>query len=153
MGRSHPSGVTHEDAGADRSSYCGGLGLARRPGARRDELLAGPARAETSCAPPDRIMARVELIFGGGVAEGRFMAFLAKEVTPRFPDGLSLFSGYGQWRHPDGLLHKETSRLLLIYYSPDAHSSEKIEAIRNAYKKRFRQQAVLRADSFSCVSF
>jgi hypothetical protein len=116
-------------------------------------LLGGPTRAETSCAPPDRIMARVELIFGGGVAEGRFKGFLAKEVTPRFPDGLSLFSGYGQWRSPAGPIHKEMSRLLIIYYSPDAHSSDKIEAIRNAYKKKFHQQVVLRADSFSCVSF
>ncbi len=116
-------------------------------------LLSGPARAETSCAPPDRRMARVELIFGGGVAEGRFMDFLAKDVTPRFPDGLSLFSGYGQWRNPEGHILKGMSRLLLIWYVPDQQSNEKIEAIRNAYKKRFHQQSVLRADGFSCVSF
>jgi hypothetical protein len=98
-------------------------------------------------------MSRLELIFGSGVAEGRFRDFLAKEVTPRFPDGLSLFSGYGQWRNPDGHILKQQSRLLLIWYVPDAQSNEKIEAIRNAYKKRFHQQSVLRADGFSCVSF
>ncbi len=48
------------------------------------------------------------------------MDFLAKEVTPRFPDGLSLFSGYGQWRNPEGRILKEMSRLLLIWYVPDA---------------------------------
>ncbi len=100
-------------------------------------------------------MARLELIFGAGrtVSERRFMAFLGKEVTPRFPDGLSLFSGYGQWRNGDGKILRESSRLLLIWYVQDAQSDAKIEAIRQAYKKRFHQQSVLRADGVSCVSF
>lgn len=115
--------------------------------------LLSPAHAETSCAPPDRRMARVELIFGGGVAEGRFMSFLAKEVTPQFPDGLSLFSGYGQWRNPEGHILKQTSRLLLIWYVPDQQSSEKIEAIRNAYKKRSTSNRCCVPTSFPAYPF
>ncbi|MGO9135241.1 MAG: DUF3574 domain-containing protein [Methylovirgula sp.] len=114
-----------------------------------------PAHAESACQPPAKPMARLELIFGAGrtVSERRFMAFLGKEVTPRFPDGLSLFSGYGQWRNGDGKILRESSRLLLIWYVQDAQSDAKIEAIRQAYKKRFHQQSVLRADGVSCVSF
>ncbi|MHB8884127.1 MAG: DUF3574 domain-containing protein [Methylovirgula sp.] len=82
-----------------------------------------------------------------------FMVFLAKEVTLRFPAGLSLFSGYVQWRNGKGRIIKETSRMLLIWYVADARSQANIEAIRNAYKKRFHQQSVLRADGVSCVSF
>jgi hypothetical protein len=32
-------------------------------------------------------------------------------------------------------------------------SDDKIEAIRSAYKKRFHQKSVLRADSTACVAF
>jgi hypothetical protein len=108
-----------------------------------------------TCHAPAKPMARLELVFGAGqgVSDRTFAAFLAKEITPRFPDGLSLFQGYGQWRNGAGRIVKETSRLLLIWYVPDAHTDEKIEAIRQAYKKRFHQQLVLRADETSCVSF
>jgi hypothetical protein len=120
-----------------------------------------PAVAELSCALPAKPMVRFELVFGAGqdagsghgVSAAAFMAFLGKEVTPRFPDGLSLFSGYGQWRNGKGRIIKEASRLLLIWYVGDATSNAKIEAIRTAYKKRFHQKSVLRADGISCVSF
>lgn len=100
-------------------------------------------------------MVRLELVFGlgQGVSERSFMHFLARQVTPRFPDGLSLFEGYGQWRNGKGRLVKERSRLLLIWHAADADSDAKVEAIRAAYKKRFRQESVLRAESLSCVSF
>lgn len=113
------------------------------------------ALSNRQCRPPAKQMARLELIFGAGRGATRhaFMAFLAKEVTPRFPDGLSLFSGYGQWRNGKGRVVQETSRMLLIWYVPDSQSETRIEAIRNAYEKRFHQQSVLRADGLSCVSF
>jgi Protein of unknown function (DUF3574) len=116
---------------------------------------AGALRAEPLCAAPAAAMARVELFFGagGGVTPRGFAQFLAREVTPRFPDGLSLFQGYGQWRDKSGRIGAENSRLLVIYYPPDATTTDKIDAIRAAYKKRFRQQSVLRADSMACVSF
>ncbi len=114
--------------------------------------------AAQNCQPSSKPMARLELFFGAGsprkpVSGPAFAQFLAKEVTPRFPQGLSVFDGYGQWRSPSGKITKENSKLLLIYYVPDAGSEAQIEAIREAYKIRFHQQSVLRADSFSCVSF
>lgn len=100
-------------------------------------------------------MVRLELVFGlgHGVSEKSFMRFLAREVTPRFPDGLSLFEGYGQWRNSNGRLVKEPSRLLLIWHAADASSDAKVDAIRAAYKRRFHQESVLRAEGLSCVSF
>jgi hypothetical protein len=116
--------------------------------------FASEARAEAVCAAPAEMMARVELFFGSGSATpGAFAHFLAHEVTPRFPDGLSLFEGYGQWR--DGARHisREHSRLILIYYHRNADADARIEAIRAAYKQHFHQQSVLRADSSACVAF
>ncbi len=100
-------------------------------------------------------MARLELLFGAGrgVSKKAFATFLAKQVTPCFPDGFSLLSGYGQWRKGKTRTIKETSRGLLIWYVRDAQSEAGIDAIRKAYEKQFYQQSVLRADGFSCVSF
>jgi Protein of unknown function (DUF3574) len=112
------------------------------------------AYADISCTAPTKVMARVDLVFGGDkVTSGAFGQFLAREVTPRFPDGLSLFEGYGQWRGAAKFISHERSRLLVIYYQPNVVSDHKIEAIRSAYKKRFGQKSVLRADSNACVAF
>jgi hypothetical protein len=112
----------------------------------------------TGCASGAKRMARLELIFGlagkrGPITQRAWNAFLAREVTPRFPDGFSVFEGYGQWRNRLGAIGKEPSRLLLIWYRPDTTSETRIEAIRAAYKQRFHQESVLRADEVSCVSF
>ena len=46
---------------------------------------------------------RTELFFGtakpeGAVTEEEFLAFLDAQITPRFPDGLTLIKGKGQFR-------------------------------------------------------
>ncbi len=59
---------------------------------------------------------RTELYFGvgpvddadGAANEKRWREFLDREVTPRFPDGLSVFDVYGQWRSQG---HSEIERL------------------------------------------
>lgn len=85
--------------------------------------------------------ARTELFFGssrpGGTgSEQEVKNFLDANVTPRFPDGLTLL-------------------VPLVPLVPlrrgEAHST--VEAIRNEYKARFQQESVLRADETSCVSF
>ena len=104
-------------------------------------------------------MARLELLFGMGKRDGStisdddWAAFLEAEVTPRFPAGLTVLSGYGQWRGDSGTLAKEASRLLLIWYAPAPDTEHKIEAIRAGYRERFSQDSVMRVDGRSCVSF
>jgi hypothetical protein len=43
--------------------------------------------------------------------------------------------------------------MLVIWYEDTNNAIARIEAIRAAYKKRFSQASVLRADGESCVSF
>lgn len=115
--------------------------------------------AGATCRAGTQSMARLELLFGTERAEGppvgeaEWTAFLDKEVAPRFPDGLTVLAGYGQWRGRAGTVAKEQSRVLLLWYRPGAESEANIEAIRSAYKRRFGQESVLRADGASCVSF
>ncbi|MGN6517118.1 MAG: DUF3574 domain-containing protein [Rhizomicrobium sp.] len=99
-------------------------------------------------------MARTELIFGAReVGSGAWNEFLAREVTPRFPEGLTALDGYGQWRGPNGIISREPSRVLLLWHKRGPVADRKIDAIRDAYKKRFRQLSVMRVDGLDCVSF
>ena len=99
------------------------------------------------------LFARTELFFGtakpeGAVTDEEFLAFLDQEVTPRFPDGLTLLKGDGQFRGEDGMIIKEDSFLLILLYPLEGfrESSGKINAIRRLYTVQFQQESVLRVD-------
>jgi hypothetical protein len=132
--------------------------LARQSGA------IAPARElkwDLVCAstPSNQIFARTELFFGlnkpnGRVSEAEFQRFLASEVTPRFPHGLTLLSGWGQFKNSQNIIEREPSKLLILLYPiEDNYSSQKIQEIRTAYKAMFQQESVLQAGEISCVSF
>ena len=101
---------------------------------------------------PQRFV-RTELFFGTAtpgdiVTEERFLAFLDTEVTPRFPDGLTLFKGHGRFTGQNGVLIKEEPFMVILLH-PYEHfkvSNRKIEEIRRLYKEQFRQESVLRVD-------
>ncbi len=107
------------------------------------------------------LFVRTELFFGLSKANGtdvsdsEFQKFLDHEVTPRFPDGLTLLAGQGQFKNSNRVMVKEPSRLLILFYpiQQGNDSTRKIEEIRGAYKKMFQQESVLRTDDLSCVSF
>jgi hypothetical protein len=106
---------------------------------------------------------RTELYFGSNkpdgtvVTEREFQRFLNDVITPRFPDGLTLLTGLGQFRGSNGVIQRERSMLLILLYPRDSarSSGQKIEEIRAAYLKAFDQESVLRADGRlpECVSF
>ena len=112
-----------------------------------------------ACRAGASAYARLELLFGlgkqggGEVSEEEWRAFLETEVTPRFPDGLTVVAAYGQWRSRSGEVAREPSRVLVIWYRREAASEAGIEAIRQAYKAQFSQESVMRVDGISCVSF
>jgi len=118
-------------------------------------LLAAPSAAfAASCPSNGQMMAHTELFFGAGhVSDAQWKAFLSREVTPRFPDGLTALDGYGQWKRPDSKISAERSRMLLLWHMPTPDADARIDAIRDAYKKRFHQLSVMRVDSADCVSF
>ncbi|MFF7165923.1 DUF3574 domain-containing protein [Streptomyces sp. NPDC008086] len=92
---------------------------------------------------------------GPAVTDRQFMAFVDKEVTPDFPDGLTIQSGRGQWRGASGTIEKERSyELILLYPRAEADSGDRrIEEIRRAYEKAFGQEAVARVDDEARVDF
>ena len=74
-------------------------------------------------------------------------------MTPRFPDGLTLLSGDGQFRGASGVIVQERSKVLILFYPWTAGRNRAIQRIRALYKRQFAQEAVLRVDDTSCVSF
>ncbi|MFG2336980.1 DUF3574 domain-containing protein [Streptomyces yangpuensis] len=85
---------------------------------------------------------------GDPVAEREFMRFLDQEITPAFPEGLTLHDGYGQWRGENGRIVRETSyEVVLLYPEKDADDRNvRIERIRDAYESRYQQDSVGRSD-------
>ncbi len=105
---------------------------------------------------------RTELYFGksipggGTVTDAAFAQFLDQEVTPRFPTGFTVVPARGQYRQANGVIAREASDMLILFYPHGSASdaSKKIDEIRTAYDKAFRQESVLREDEQpSCVSF
>ncbi len=130
-------------------------------------LLAGCVASQAtlqggSARPSGEHWLRTELYFGIGAVddvnaasgEKRWREFLDREVTPRFPDGLSVYDVYGQWRSKG---QREIERLhskeLLILYADSAQHRADIEAIRAAWKRQTGDESVLRVTQPADVSF
>lgn len=86
------------------------------------------------------------------VSDQELQAFLDEVVTPLFPAGYTVMTTEGRW-HDGTKTIREPSRMLVFLHSGDRKSSRAIEQIRQQYKQRFEQQAVLRADSTERISF
>ena len=101
---------------------------------------------------------RTELFFGlsrpgGRITQRQFDRFVDDVVTPRFPDGLTIIAGDGQFRLADGEIIEERSKLLVLLHPGEEVDSKEIEEIRGEYIDQFEQQSVLRTDERSCASF
>jgi hypothetical protein len=101
-----------------------------------------------------------ELLFGRdigtkpGVSETAWAHFLAHEVTPRFPDGLTVSDAVGQSRNPaTGQIVQEASKRVEIVLPGNADDDPSLDAIVKAYRQRFRQHAVGVIVRSACVSF
>jgi hypothetical protein len=115
--------------------------------------IAGPAFAEANCAPPLKPMLDIELLLGRKGSDARWRQFLAREVTPRFPDGLTVYETTGQWRDPArNVIVRERSRVLRMIVPADV-APDKINAVADAYKKQFGQKSVGIVTRTACVSF
>jgi hypothetical protein len=133
-------------------------GCASQPAAKAGATLQGdPAHPAATAG-----WVETRLYFGlglvdqtqGGVSEQAWRAFLDQEVTPRFPDGLSVIDVYGQWQGKgQAAPERLRSKQLVIDYPDTADNRAKVEAIRAAWKQRTGDQSVLRVTQPADVSF
>jgi Protein of unknown function (DUF3574) len=119
--------------------------------------VATAASAQTAlpCGATQKPWVVADLLFGRThVSESSFARFLATEVTPRFPDGFTVFDARGQWRGPGSQrISRERSKVLMIAMPPGADNDERLARIIEAYKTRFKQQSVGLIVRPACVSF
>ena len=115
--------------------------------------------AAAPCPPGTELFAEYRLFFGRSqgeievVSEEAWRAFLAEEVTPRYPDGLTVLDAAGQWREGSGTIVRERTKLLLVLAPPGADAMRRTDEIAEAYKRAFGQSSVLRVVTEACVSF
>jgi hypothetical protein len=116
---------------------------------------AASAQPTLQCSGAQKSWVVADLLFGRAhVSDASWSRFLATEVTPRFPDGFTVFDAQGQWRAPGGAkISKERSKVLMIAMPPGADNDERLAKIIEAYKTRFKQQSVGLIVRPACVSF
>ncbi|MFI6859184.1 DUF3574 domain-containing protein [Streptomyces sp. NPDC050421] len=92
---------------------------------------------------------------GPDVSDRQFLDFIDDEVTPRFPNGLTIQDGRGQWRDSHGVIERERSyELTLLYPASEARVRDpQIERIRNAYEKAYAQDSVARLEERTTADF
>ncbi len=118
--------------------------------------LAGCASLQAPLCPTGQERLRTAQMFFSqkpGVSDAEFRKFVDDELTPRFPDGLTILNGGGQWRGSENQLIREASKVVVIVLPARGDPSAKIEAVRGAYKTKFQQETVLLVTQASCVSF
>ncbi|WP_332641540.1 DUF3574 domain-containing protein [Brevundimonas sp.] len=122
-------------------------------------LSACATEGGAACTTGSQAGSTAELYFGRnigdqpGVSEADWRAFLDEEVTPRFPDGLTVIDAAGQWRSQSGAIGREASKVLVIVLSGRSDERARLDAIREAYKRRFRQEAVMLVERAACIAF
>ena len=121
-------------------------------------LMVGQASstsAQPACTAPQKPMLDVELMLGrSATRDWRWQQFLAREVTPRFPDGLTVYETTGQWRDPaNSKISRERSRVLRMLVPAEPSPQARIDEIAAAYKSQFGQKSVGIIMRPACVSF
>jgi hypothetical protein len=109
-----------------------------------------PQPQSLSCVAPLKPAVEVDLYFGE-IAEPAWKAFLDEEVTPRFPDGLSVLDVSGQYRNRQGAIGRERSKLLVIVVFDAPAHVPKVHAIVDSYVRRYHQESVLRVERPVCA--
>ena len=112
-----------------------------------------------SCAIGDTVLVRDVLYFGrnrpggGAVTDEEWQTFLDQVLTPRFPAGLTVVAATGQWKGKSGLVEQERSDVVTVFHSGDEAARRAVMEVVAEYKRRFRQEAVLRERMPTCARF
>jgi hypothetical protein len=140
-----------------RSVVTGILAIVALAASRTCVVAETPALSCQGAMKPHQI---AELSFGRdigrsiGVSEQAWARFVAGELTPRFPDGLTMTDAIGQWRDPSsGKTVREPTKEVEIVLPGHDDDEARIEAVVAAYKRDFHQHSVGVIVRPGCVSF
>lgn len=115
--------------------------------------------ASARCAVGDTALVREVVYFGrnrpggGTVSDAEWRQFLNEVFTPRFPAGLTVIEATGQWQGQSGVVEQETSEVVTLLHPGNEASLRALAEVVGEYKRRFRQEAVLRERTPTCARF
>jgi hypothetical protein len=105
-----------------------------------------PRDAEPGIA--DRLFCGLSIPGGGEVTQQDLDTFIAEVVTPRFPQGFTVWRATGQWNGGN-----EQTAILEFLHPYDANLDKKVLEIADEYRKRFHQEAVMRVSVPARIEF
>ena len=96
----------------------------------------------------DRLFCGRSIPGGGEVSDADIDKFVDEVVTPRFPEGFTMWTATGSW---EGV---EERTLVLEFLHPYGRRfDDEVREIAEEYRRRFRQQAVLRVTLPAIMEF
>ncbi len=87
----------------------------------------------------ERLFCGLSIPGGGKVSQEELDAFIVEVVEPRFPRGFTMWRAQGRWRGGS-----EETMVLEILHPLDERLAGAVGEIADEYKRRFKQEAVLR---------
>jgi hypothetical protein len=124
-------------------------------------LVAEPALAAERCPlPGQKEMLLVKMYFGQSIPGGHtvqpraWTRFLSAAVTPRFPDGFTVYDAYGQWMDPKmSKPSQERTKVVEIAVPDSLAARTAISDIARSYRETFHQQSVGVVTQPGCAAF
>jgi hypothetical protein len=119
--------------------------------------LAGCMSAPKSGCPAGQAQLRTAQLFLSAkpparISDNEFRRFVDAEVTPRFPDGVTVVDGGGQWQGDENRLIREAAKVVMIVLPETGDPAGRVEAVRAAYRTKFRQDSVVVMPPPACVA-
>lgn len=91
---------------------------------------------------------------GGLVTASEWNTFLRQHVTTLFPDGFTVYDGYGQWLNPKTqAISRDPTKVVVIAAvdTPEVHA--KVAELSEAYRHLFHQESVGVLSVTECGAF
>jgi hypothetical protein len=114
--------------------------------------------ADATCGKNGKSHMRTTLYFGlsrtgGSISDAEWTGYLRDEVTPRFPNGLTVWDADGQWRAADSTINRERAKVLLVVHDGKSKSLQSLIELVDRYKAMFQQESVLWESAGVCAAF
>ena len=96
----------------------------------------------------DRLYCGLSIPGGGEVTDADVEKFVDEVVTPRFPEGFTMWTATGSWKG------EEEKTLVLEFLHPYGRRfDDNVREIADEYRRRFRQEAVMRVTAPALMEF
>ncbi len=94
-----------------------------------------------------------EMPGGGTVSDADFQGFLEQVVTKEFPQGMTVFDGYGQMQNDDGNIVKQSTKAVLLVHKRGDAVNASIGRVIDSYRERFGGPQVMHTTTPIDVEF